>query len=246
MKCPTCGSELQYNENIPGFAICYKCKKKYKIENHNDEAAEFKQRQEIYANEIAKEEKKSKKKHIIIFAIILFIAFAIFIGNSIEHDSEKVNSEITATDISEFEYTLNDDCISINDYNGYDSTVIIADTYIIDEKEYTVTELDLTVFNGKKIKTLYLPSTLNCLYDITLAYLHSDEYKIDLYFQGSEDEWNNIFTEYEIADAQEEWENGNYEKAGEAAAQQYNTLIGTKYDASQFLFHYNSSISNVK
>ena len=31
MKCPTCGEELVISKKDPSYALCYPCKKKYKI-----------------------------------------------------------------------------------------------------------------------------------------------------------------------------------------------------------------------
>lgn len=114
------------------------------------------------------------------------------------------------------------------------------DTFIVSDG---ITELNNSIFNSCKVSKIYLPKSLSIIYDDTLAYLGED--KIDVYYEGTEDEWNNMFTEYQAKSASEEWSNGNAEESGKALADKLNSSIGHEYDSSKFTFHYESDITDI-
>lgn len=183
----------------------------------------------------------SKKK------IVLFIiAFLIFCGiiSSITNNSTNTSSKIPEkTEISNFDYEIVNDSLTLNKYKGVKKYIIISDTYNINGVDYKVRNFDNSIFNGCNASVIYIPKTLECIYDNTLAYLHNEH--IDIYYEGSEDEWNNIFTTYTPSSAKEEWDNGNAKEAGEALADKLNSKIGHQYDTSKFTYHFNSTIESI-
>lgn len=185
----------------------------------------------------------------VIIAIIIIITIVSSNTNEEtieETDAETIAEVIQATDISNFNYTIENDSITIEKYTGNDEYIIIPDTYNIDGIDYQVNNIALAIFNGcGNVTTIYLPKTIQCVYDYSLAYLNAEH--IDLYFEGTEDEWNTIFTIYEPSTVSDEWNDGDYEGSGEALAYKLNSYIGgTDYDETKFTYYYNSTISNIE
>ena len=147
------------------------------------------------------------------------------------------------TDISNFDYSIDGENLIIEKCRGRQRSIIINNTYIIDGKEYKVTDIKHAAFNGCNANIIYFPKTLTHIYDDTLAYLNEE--MVDIYYEGTEEEWNAIFTKYEITSAKEEWNNGNAEAAGEALADKLNAKIGHKYDESKFNYHYEVNINDI-
>lgn len=203
-----------------------------------------------------------KKKKGLTIAIVVIVIFVVFwgIGKFAGGNTDKNNETKTVDAAESFEYEIKDDTIQLKSYNGDESEITIKSTYDIDNKTYNtdlsdfrignnkvdtikfaegIKEINLTTFNSCDVTSVYFPASMEQVYDYSLAYLHPDnDSKIQIYYAGSEDKWNSIFTTYKSSDAKEEWENGNYDKAGEAAANSLNEKIGTKYDSSNFEFHF--------
>lgn len=182
-----------------------------------------------------------KKKLIIVIVVILLL----IIGSTNSKKSQNTSNDTTieTTNISKFNYNINDTKLTLEKYKGNDNSIIISDTYTIDGINYTVNNISHTIFNGCTATKIYIPKTIECVYDDTLAYLNKDH--IDIYYEGTEEEWNSIFTKYEASSAKEEWNNGNAEKAGKALADKLNAKIGHTYNPEKFTYHYNSNINNI-
>ena len=178
-------------------------------------------------------------------------------------DTEVSASTLSA--ISDFDYSISEDnIVMLKQYKGNDSTLKIESQYNIDGQSYTtdlsdfqindtsvtalivsdgITELNDSIFNGCNVEKIYLPNTLTVVYDNTLAYL--TENHIDIYYEGTQNDWNAIFTTYQAKSASEEWENGNAEEAGKAFADKLNSYIGHEYDSSKFTYHFESSMDDI-
>lgn len=189
----------------------------------------------------------SLKKGLLIFFIILIIysliQAVIQINNKTTLSNSNASIKNSITDISDFDYSIEGENLVIEKYNGRQESIIINDTYTIDSKEYKVTNIEHAVFNGCDANLIYLPKTLVCIYDDTLAYL--DNEVIDIYYEGTEEEWNKIFTKYETSSVSEEWNSGNAEGAGEALASKINSKIGHQYDKNKFNYHYEANIDDI-
>lgn len=169
------------------------------------------------------------------------------------------SSKSIETTIDDFTYSIDDTGnLSLLKYTGKNSTLKIESSYDIEGTNYPVTnlnnfqigignrsvktviisegitELNYSIFNSCKVNKIYLPKSLSVIYDDTLAYLNKD--KIDIYYGGTEDEWNTIFTEYTGTDD---------ENAGKKLAEKFNSALGFEYDSSKFTFHYESTIDNL-
>lgn len=185
------------------------------------------------------------KKFFMEHKLLTFFLLLILIGvvSGIFGDSRGRTQKRSATDISKFEYSIEGNNITLEKYKGNDRTIIIGDSYNIDNVDYVVTDMGNAVFNSCNANKIYIPKTLQCVYDNTLAYLSSEH--VDIFFEGSEEEWNNIFKIYQKADVKEKLAEGNYSDAGVALADSLNEKIGHKYDESNFTYHYNSKMEDV-
>lgn len=115
------------------------------------------------------------------------------------------------TDISDFEYYIEDNDIYVGRYKGKSDKIRINSTYTIDGKQLNVVSLydatffcdDITsviipegtktiasnTFNSCGVKFVYLPSTLNEPESSFWHYFHDTE---KIYYGGTEDDWKNI------------------------------------------------------
>ena len=214
-----------------------------------------------------------KIKWIVIGVVVLGIIGVIF---SKEENKETVQEKATVQNeeedvretfsIESFEYTLEDNNIFLERYKGKDDALTIDASYNVDGKDYAtnlsefqvssdfvktliinegITELNNSIFNSCEVTKVYLPKSLSVIYDNTIAYLWSDD-KIALYYGGSEDDWNNVFEEYEIANVKDKIDEGDAEGAGSALADKLNKMVGHEFDASQYEMHYDSSPVDVE
>lgn len=174
-------------------------------------------------------------------------------------NSSKTSPQTIDTQIEDFKYSIdNSGNLSLEEYSGKNSTLKIESSYDVNGTTYPVTnlnnfqigignrtidtfiissgitEINNSIFNSCKVNKIYFPKSLSIIYDDTLAYLSED--KIDIYYEGTEDDWNNIFTEYTGS------EDAN---AGQELAEKLNSYIGHKYDSSKFTFHYESDITDI-
>lgn len=175
-----------------------------------------------------------------------------------ENGDSKIN-------IEDFSYSIENSRIVLSSYNGSDENLIINSVYDVDGQNYEtdltsfqvgnsvvksiiisegISELYDSIFNSSNIATLYLPKSLNIIYDNTLAYLSEDH--INLYYGGTEDQWNSIFTEYEANSVSESFKEGNYEGTGKALADKLNNYVGHEYDSSKFTMNFECTPEDVK
>ena len=191
--------------------------------------------------------------------------------------SEEKSEEYEPPGIEEFEYSQSVDSVKLESYKGKDKILEIKDTYEIGNKEYKtdlsdiylsgtkvetvifdegIKEIGLTIFNSCNVKNIYFPSTMEYIYDYTLSYLHPQKgEKIQVYYEGTEDEWKKIFLEYKNSSdntsLKERWDNADssYEK-GEAVggflAEKLNGLMQINFNTFDFEFHYESSSDDLK
>lgn len=176
-----------------------------------------------------------------VFIIFIFSIFSAF-WNSNSENAEK--DDLKISNLSAFDYTeLSENTIRLNSYKGHEKSIIINSNYDINGNNYIVTELKNSIFNGCDANIVFIPGSLSILYDDTLAYLNAEH--IELYYEGTEEQWNSIFTNYEPSSASEEFENGNYEEAGTALADKLNDSIGHKFDESKFSMHFESNVNDI-
>ena len=117
----------------------------------------------------------------IILGIIIFL-LVIGILRGLFSDSNKTDTQLAYSDLSDFEYEILDNTINLKKYKKHDKKIIINETYNIDGSDYTVTHIEDAIFNGSSANVVYIPKTITCVYDNTLAYLGADH--IDLYYAG--------------------------------------------------------------
>ena len=163
--------------------------------------------------------------------------------------------------IADFSYDISDDTLILKKYSGSSDTVYIGSNYQIDGVEHSfskidgssifghsvknilfadgITEISHTLFNSSSVEKLYIPASMAYIYDDTLAYAsHS---LTDIYYGGSEEQWNSIYTAYKPNDVKDEIENKDYKGAGVAAGDKLNQLMGHNFDPSAVNFHYNAT-----
>lgn len=165
--------------------------------------------------------------------------------------------------IEDFDYELSEDKVLLKKYIGNCETVIIPYFYNVDGSDYLT---DLThfqigignrdaktviicegiadvfdaMFNSCNVDTVYFPKSMNVVYDKTLSYLHpKGEDKIKIYYGGTREEWENIFTVYNGKDIESAGD------AGVAAADKINEMIGTEYDSSKFEFFFSTNVNDL-
>lgn len=203
---------------------------------------------------------------ILLFILGLYMAVADTNSNESSQSLNKtaVNAEPAYNSIDDFEYEIKDNKISLNSYQGDDELLVINNVYTIDGIEYTTSLLDFSLFSSSKVETVilaegitdlntgafncsdvrsvYFPKTMTVMYDYTLSYFHPDEgEKIQLYYGGTEEEWNNIFTHYTTMQEKD----STSEAVGQATADFINGLVGSEYDSSLFEFHFTAKPSDL-
>jgi len=183
-------------------------------------------------------------KKAIFVVIVVIVLLGIIVPSDRSEETKEVSNQLVATDISKFDYSIDNGKLVLQKYKGREKAIVISENYSIEGIEYEVTEIAHAIFNGCSADTIYLPKTLIKVYDDTLAYLNAEH--INLYFGGSEENWNNIFTKYEIADTKERWNDGDAEGAGEALADKLNSKFGHEYDESKFTYHFETNISDIE
>lgn len=168
--------------------------------------------------------------------------------------------------IEDFEYDISKNHISLKEYNGDLKILYIQPNYEVDGKIYKTVLTDLwidnnvnfvifgngirdvnpSIFNSSEVEKVYFPKTMQVVYDKTLNYLHPDDgEKIQVYYEGTEEEWNSIFSSYERQTVKEAWNSSeDAEEKGEAVgksiADKLNGMMGS-YDPSEFEYHYSVS-----
>ncbi len=99
-----------------------------------------------------------------------------------------------------------------------------------------ITMINDAVFNSCDVEEVVFPISLESIDDKLLSYLHpEDGEKIQIYYAGSENDWNRIFSVYEAQSVSEaEWG----EEKGIALADKLNKLMGSDYNPGDFEFHF--------
>lgn len=154
---------------------------------------------------------KSPQKAIVIVVVIIVLILLFILG---------LYMAVADTNSNESSQSLNK--TAVNAEPAYNS---------IDDFEY---EID--------VRSVYFPKTMTVMYDYTLSYFHPDEgEKIQLYYGGTEEEWNNIFTHYTTMQEKD----STSEAVGQATADFINGFIGLEYDSSQFAFHFSARPNDI-
>ena len=184
--------------------------------------------------------------------------------SSSDFSNTKSNNDPTA--LSDFNYTIDGDTLHLNRYNGKETSVVFSNVYNIDGTEHNITKLEGSMFlgrtvdtvifkegikeishaffNSSKVEKLYIPTSFSYIYDDSLAYLSSS--LKDIYYAGTQDQWNSIFTVYKPASFSENLNSKNYEGAGQAIADKLNNAIGHSFDADKVTFHFEAQLNDLQ
>ena len=165
-------------------------------------------------------------------------------------------------DIQNFKYQTEGNMVllesALSSYKG--DTIRISPSYEIDGIEYAtdlsdfqvngssnlktvifaegITDIEHAVFNGCNAVNIYFPKSISAVDDDMLAYLDHGDEKINIYYAGTENEWNVVFQQYEAKSVSEaEWG----EEKGVALADKLNALIGHGFNPDNFVFHFEAS-----
>lgn len=224
---------------------------------------------------VSKKPKNMVGRIVLTVILALFTIMALTTSDEeTETDVKKSKKEVKETkiekytaNIDDFEYEIVDNTVRLKKFDGKDKALVIKPTYYIDSIEYQtdLSELYLSnskvnfivfengiksfndsIFNGSDVKCVYLPLSVEVVYDKTLNYLDPDDgEKIQIYYEGTEDEWNFIFSSYERQTVKEAWDSSEDaeekgEAVGESIADKLNNMMGS-YDSSEFEYHYSVS-----
>lgn len=176
-----------------------------------------------------------------------------------------VNNEVSSTQVEnpdddqgdDFDFEISGENIILKSYTGNNHTIAIYPQYDVDGEIYTtdlsdfqvgsndvdtiifvngITEVKTSIFNSCNVKKVYFPKTMECVYDYTLSYLHPDDGEcIQIYYEGTEDEFLEIFKKYKRTKV-EDSEFG--EEMGTAIADKINEMIGSEYNPEDFEFYF--------
>ena len=174
----------------------------------------------IKENNTEKKVKKKKKKrggcgNILWFVLIIVLVLLVFQSNK-----DSVDMSFGGQELGDFDYNIDENKIFIKGIENPKSNFEIKSTYEKDGKKYDVdlsefqvgigndkvlniafnegvSDLNISVFNSCDVETIYLPETLNLIYDYTLNYLHSDEGKVKVFYGGTKEDWDSIYQLYE-------------------------------------------------
>ena len=179
----------------------------------------------------------------------------------------EVVKDVAYGEITEFDYEIFADKVLLESFNGKNKIVEIKPSYNIDGINYQtdlsefqvgignntmdtiifgegITEIPNNIFNSSDIKKVYFPKTMTVVYDKALSYLHPDEGElIQIYYGGTQDEWAQIFTEYQRTKV-EDAEFG--EELGTALADKLNEMMGSSYDSSEFEYFFSATPDDLK
>jgi len=175
--------------------------------------------------------------------------------------------------IMDFDYKIKKRKVMLENYNGSKKTLYIKPKYKIKGKTYRtdlsnfivksddvnfliicdgIKKINRPIFNSSNIHKVYFPKSIKKIYDSTLAYMDTEDQKIQVYYSGTKKEWNKIFTKYERKTLKDAWNSSDEleEKGsalGTALADKLNHFVGSdKYDSDRFKFHYSVKIKDLK
>lgn len=166
----------------------------------------------------------------------------------------------TSAALADFRYELIGDEISLKEVKGYPEVVYIDNYYTVDGIQHHtnlddfrignsqvkavvfsvgITNVQEAIFNSStNIKKVYFPITMERVTDNCLAYLTPDEgEKIHIYYEGSQEQWQNIFKVYERTPVGEAESAG---EAGTALADWLNEKVGHKYESEKYEYFFNA------
>lgn len=219
------------------------------------------------------QEEKNKKAamgclYLLLIIIAVFIVFSIVFSSS---DDQSVSSEQTAkwadspTPLTDFESTVDGNILYLKSYTGDNPNIWIDSQYSVDGATYSVSLEDMSlmgtkvksvilsdgitstapaIFNSTPIERIYIPLSLSPIYDNTLAYI--DNSLTEIYYGGTEDQWDSSYQQYDAGSVQQHIENGEYEDAGGALANDLNNAIGHTFTLDGKTIVYNASIADLK
>ena len=197
-----------------------------------------------------------------IFALLTFPVCAEEGVSGINPSSKGVEGD-TSPGLSYMNYKIVGDEIVLESVKGSTEIAYIDSSYTVDGVQYKTslkgfqvestnvhavvfsvgtTHVDDAVFNSCGVTKVYFPVTMEEVNDYCLSYLQShinvDEGEhIEIYYEGTQDQWQNIFHVFErtaVGDAE------TAEEKGKALADWINEKIGVEYDSSAFLYYFNS------
>ena len=175
--------------------------------------------------------------------------------------------EKSKVNIDRFDYEIKDGYVLLKEFNGMDKNLYIQSNYYIDGKTFRtdisefrvdsdgvefiifengIEEINNSPFNSSNVTGVFFPNSMKVIYDSTLNYMHPDDgEKINIYYEGTEEEWNNIFTKYEaksVKDAFDSSENPEEkgEEVGKAVADNLNKMLGS-YESENYEYHFSFS-----
>lgn len=176
-----------------------------------------------------------------------------------------IESSKNKPEIEYFSYKLDGDIVKLDSYIGSGNLVELQPSYEIEGKSYKtdlsefrishsantviinegITEVDTAIFNSTGVQKVFFPKSMTNVYDYTLSYLHpaNDGDTIKIYYAGTQDEWQNIFSEYTRTKV-EDAEFG--EELGRALADKANEMIGSSYDSSLFEYFFSASPDDLR
>ena len=94
------------------------------------------------------------------------------------------------------------------------------------------------IFEGSNVQKVYFPLSMRSIEDTTLSYLHPDEDFVEIFFEGTADEWSRIFNRYQdmsFAEAESEEDNAR------TASNWLNSLLGSGYDSSEYQYNFEAT-----
>ena len=175
--------------------------------------------------------------------------------------------DIDSENIKKFDYEISGNKVVLQKYNGRKKTLYIESSYKIDGQTYEtdlsefslmsskptflilgegIENINKSAFNCSNLESVYFPKTIKVVYDAALDYLHPDEgEKIQIYYAGAEDEWDNIFQEYQRQTIEEALNSSDIPEeqgaaVGASVAEKLNEYLG-EYDSSDYEFHFSVS-----
>ena len=191
------------------------------------------------------------------FSMSVFADGVVGIEPSVDSNGNSIPSELNG-----FEYSLKGDQLYIEEYRGKEKILTINGSYEIDGVTYKtnleefeasihgdveavifgegIETLSHALFNLCDVQKIFLPITMTKVEDGTLSYLHpkGDNEYIQVYYEGTQDQWSQIFSKYENM-TMEKAESA--EEYGTAAADWLNSLLGGGYDSSEFEYFFEAT-----
>ena len=153
-------------------------------------------------------------------------------------------------------------------YLGDENTIEIRPSYIVDGVEYQTdisefvvtgmqvntiifdegfTELERSAFSGSRINRVFFPHSMTNIYDQTLGFLYNyDEEIKQIYYAGTQEEWNSIFRHYERTKVEDAWNTGDGAEIGEAIGDKAFEVLGVEYHPEYFEYHFSANPEELK